>query len=43
MLFFRRPRLAIITKFGMQSYWVSSLPGIAFDEDSSIAVWVIAT
>ena len=35
--------IAIITKFGMQDYWVSSLPGIAFGEGSSIAIRVIAT
>ena len=27
----------IFTKFGMQVYWVNSLYGIAFDDDSSIA------
>ena len=35
--------IAIITKFGLQDYWVSSLPGIAFGEGSSIAIRVIAT
>ena len=33
----------IFTKFGMQVYWVNSLYGIAFGDDSSIANWVIAT
>ena len=27
----------IFTKFGMQVYWVNSLYGIAFGDDSSIA------
>ena len=27
----------IFTKFGMQAYWVNSLCGIAFGDDSSIA------
>ena len=33
----------IFTKFGMLVYWVNSLYGIAFGDDSSIANWVIAT
>ena len=33
----------IFTKFGMQVYWVNSLYGIAFGDDSSIANSVIAT
>ena len=33
----------IFTKFGMQVYWVNSLYGIAFGDDSSIANCVIAT
>ena len=33
----------IFTKFGMQVYWVNSLYGIAFGDDSSIANRVIAT
>ena len=33
----------IFTKFGMQVYWVNSLYGIAFGDDSSIANGVIAT
>ena len=28
----------IFTKFGMQVYWVNSLYGIAFGDDSSIAI-----
>ena len=45
--FFRRPTwfpdilgnssYPIFTKFGMQVYWVNSLYGIAFGDDSSIA------
>ena len=31
------------TKFGMGVYWVNSLHGIAFGEDSCIATGVIAT
>ena len=33
----------IFTKFGMQVYWVNSLYGIAFGDDSSIANLVITT
>ena len=33
----------IFTKFGMQVYWVNSLYGIAFGDDSSIANCVIGT
>ena len=33
----------IFTKFGMQVYWVNSLYGIAFGDNSSIANRVIAT
>ena len=33
----------IFTKFGMQVYWVNSLYGIAFGDDSSIANGVIGT
>ena len=33
----------IFIKFGMQVYWVNSLYGIAFGDDSSIANRVIAT
>ena len=33
----------IFTKFGMGLYWVNSLHGVAFDEDSCIANGVIAT
>ena len=31
------PTYPIFTKFGMQVYWVNSLYGIAFGDDSSIA------
>ena len=33
----------MFTKFGMGVYWVNSLHGIAFGEDSSIVNGVIAT
>ena len=33
----------IFTKFGMQVYWLNSLYGITFGDDSSIANRVIAT
>ena len=34
---FSAVRHPIFTKFGMQVYWVNSLYGIAFGDDSSIA------
>ena len=34
---FRKNIYPMFTKFGMGVYWVNSLHGIAFDEDSSIA------
>ena len=39
----RKSIYPIFTKFGMGVYWVNSLHGIAFGEDSSIANSVIAT
>ena len=33
----------MFTKFGMEDYWISSLLGIAFGGNTSIANWVIAT
>ena len=42
-LIWRKSIYPIFTKFGMGVYWVNSLHGIAFGEDSSIANWVIAT
>ena len=39
----RKSIYPMFTKFGMGVYWVKSLHGIAFGEDSSIANWVIAT
>ena len=39
----RKSIYPIFTKFGMGVYWVNSLHGIAFGEDSCIANWVIAT
>ena len=40
---FRKSIYPIFTKFGMDVYWVYSLHGIAFGEDSSIGNYVIAT
>ena len=40
---FRKSNYPIFTKFGMGVYWVNSLHGIAFGEDSSIPNGVIAT
>ena len=42
-LIWRKSVYPIFTKFDMGVYWVNSLQGIAFGEDSSIANWVIAT
>ena len=42
-LIWRKSIYPIFTKFSMGVYWVSSLHGIAFGEDSSIANWVITT
>ena len=39
----RKSIYPIFNKFGMGVYWVNSLQGIAFGEDSSIANRVIAT
>ena len=39
----RKSIYPIFTKFGMGVYWVNSLYGIAFGEDSCIANSVIAT
>ena len=40
---FRKSIYPIFIKFGMAVYWVNSLHGIAFGEDSSMANSVIAT
>ena len=32
----------MFTKFGMEDYWISSLLGIAFGDNTFIANWVIA-
>ena len=40
---FMEKYLSIFTKFGMGVYWINSLHGIAFSEDSCIANIVIAT
>ena len=39
----RKTIYPIFTKFGMGVYWVNSLHGVAFSEDSSIANREIAT
>ena len=39
----RKSIYPMFTKFGMGVYWVNSLHGIAFGEDSSIANRAIAT
>ena len=39
MLISRKPQIKpIFLKFGIEVYWVNSLHGIAFGEDSCIAV-----
>ena len=39
----RKSIYPMFTKFGMGVYWVNSLHGLAFGEDSSIANGAIAT
>ena len=33
----------MFTKFGMEDYWISSLLGIVYGDNTFIANWVIAT